>query len=431
MDVFTVFITNPSLYENKYMKFLDSSHNAAYIRDDVLSTRGPDGVWKPDLTLDDNANLYLGYYRKLISGTNLLSGTQDVAVLEAKVYLSDIEFLMRNVSLPTNSLYILRSASGEDYQLDHEGRLTLIESDSHIWSAKSQVLHVSLVNGYQLIAAIPNAEISIRSLRSYAILLSVMILTVCCVLFTSTFTLKRVTKSLNDFILAIKHEDAGLLVDTYPEDDTNEISMIKKRFTKLVTTIQSLNDEKLEAFKQTKQMEIDLLQAKINPHLLYNSLSVIKWLAQRNNDTHMVDLVNSLTRYYRKVLNNGNTILEVREELSLVRELVNIMSINHASEYKLVIHVDQNLMNHRTIKMIFQPLVENAIIHGLNGKDGDRIITLTGTFCADCMQFVIEDNGHGLSRDKLMTFSPASATRTRQRMTLSCKMGLAAATITA
>jgi len=101
------------------------------------------------------------------------------------------------------------------------------------------------------------------------------------------------------------------------------------------------------------------------------------------------------------VLNNGNTILEIREEIALVQELVNIMSINHASEYKLEIRVDQNLMHHRTIKMIFQPLVENAIIHGLNGKDGEKKIIITGAVCDDFVQFVIEDNGHGLSHDKL------------------------------
>jgi sensor histidine kinase YesM len=202
---------------------------------------------------------------------------------------------------------------------------------------------------------------------------------------------------LNGFINLLKdyHED-DVDLDTIEIVQEDEISVIKQRFTELLIRNDQLHRQTLAAQQRGHQLEMELLQSKLNPHLLYNSLSVIKWTALRNKDDKTVKLVDSMNKYYRAVLNRGNNILTVRSELNMIGEYLKINEYAHSTRYGLSVCVGEEIQECLVLKHLLQPLVENAILHGLNGKEGEKQIQIRGFRQGDSLLLEVEDNGYGI-----------------------------------
>lgn len=395
-DIFTLYISNKSLYENKYFKFIQNAVNKDFINKVVMKASISQEVWSPDVVTESSGEKYIYLYR------NLLEYTPNKACLEVKIPFSDIAFYMKNTDIPKGSLILYRDANGQmsDSEVSRSNNKEVQPKNVNI---KNYTLMESpLINSHNLVVAVSNKEIRKRVLNSFGLILIVFFLAVLCMVMASIITSKRCTVTLDRFINTIK-DDNNLLQNLNMIEVTgnDEVSLIKRRFKELVRTIDSLYAENMEAFKKSNQLEMDLLQSKINPHLLYNSLSVIKWSAQRKLDHNTVKMVDCLTRYYRKVLNRGNNILKIRDELDLIVEYVNIMSYSHANDYRLEMNIDENILDYFSIKLIFQPLVENAILHGLNGKEGEKKITITGTKQNEVVLFSVEDNGYGMDEETI------------------------------
>ena len=129
-------------------------------------------------------------------------------------------------------------------------------------------------------------------------------------------------------------------------------------------------------------LELELLQTKINPHLLYNSLSVLKWNAIGRGGKEMTYIIDVLSSYYRAVLNRGNQKIAIRQEVELTKQYVAIVQFTRANRYNLTIDIPESIMNAGTIKLILQPIIENAILHGFDKKD-DAQISISGYWETD------------------------------------------------
>ncbi len=142
-------------------------------------------------------------------------------------------------------------------------------------------------------------------------------------------------------------------------------------------------------------MELELLQTNLNPHMLYNSLSSIRWNLLRCGETKMAEMVDTMVNYYRSVLSNGNSVITVREEIRLIRDYIAINEISYQMKIELEADIGEDLLNTHIVKLLFQPIAENAVIHGLNGKDDGKIY-ICGRRENGKRIFTIEDNGYGM-----------------------------------
>ncbi len=153
--------------------------------------------------------------------------------------------------------------------------------------------------------------------------------------------------------------------------------------------------------KQLRKAEFELLQAQINPHFLYNTLDAIVWSAEAGNEKQVVKMVGSLSEFFRSSLNKGKEIVTIREELSHVRSYLEIQQIRYQDILDYEIDVPEELYINEIPKITVQPVVENALYHGIKEKRGGGKISVTGREDGGDYIITVSDNGIGMGPDRL------------------------------
>ena len=162
--------------------------------------------------------------------------------------------------------------------------------------------------------------------------------------------------------------------------------------TKTVTT-------PINSLRQTA--ELRLLQEQINPHFLYNTLDSIVWLAEGGNKQQVVEMTADLSVFFRTVLSGGNDYITVKEEESHIRSYLKIQKIRYENILDYVIRIDPEIEEQVILKMTLQPIVENALYHGIKNKRGGGRITIRGYGEGERIVFEVEDNGIGMDAEDL------------------------------
>ena len=150
-----------------------------------------------------------------------------------------------------------------------------------------------------------------------------------------------------------------------------------------------------------RKAEFELLQSQINPHFLYNTLDAIVWLAEAGEQKKVVSMVGSLSDFFRISLNQGQDILDVKEELQHVRSYLEIQQMRYQDILQYEICVPEELNHCQIPKITLQPLVENALYHGIKNKRGKGMIRIEGELDGEDCILLITDNGKGMTPERL------------------------------
>lgn len=190
-------------------------------------------------------------------------------------------------------------------------------------------------------------------------------------------------------------------------DDRDEIGMLYRGFGSMMKQIRTLINEVYLSKITQKEAELKALQAQINPHFLYNTLSLINWKALAAGEEDISRMTLALSTFYRTALNRGRNVLQVETELSNTRAYLEIQSMLHDGDFDYEIEAQTEILQCESLNLILQPLVENAIHHGIEEKtDGRGKITVRGWKEDNCVWFMVEDNGVGMEQevaDKILT----------------------------
>lgn len=190
-------------------------------------------------------------------------------------------------------------------------------------------------------------------------------------------------------------------------DDRDEIGMLYRGFGSMMKRIRTLINEVYLSKITQKEAELKALQAQINPHFLYNTLSLINWKALAAGEEDISRMILALSTFYRTALNRGRNVLQVETELSNTRAYLEIQSMLHDGDFDYEIEAQTEILQCESLNLILQPLVENAIHHGIEEKtDGRGKITVRGWKEDNCVWFMVEDNGVGMEQevaDKILT----------------------------
>jgi two-component system sensor histidine kinase YesM len=170
--------------------------------------------------------------------------------------------------------------------------------------------------------------------------------------------------------------------------------------------------------RQLRKAEFELLQAQINPHFLYNTLDAIVWSAEAGNQKQVIQMVGSLSDFFRTSLNRGREIVTVREDLQHVCSYLEIQKIRYMDILEYEILVPEELNDYRIPKITLQPLVENALYHGIKNKRGGGKITLQGREDKESFYIEVLDDGIGMSEDRLRTVQRGLAEKAPQESEL-------------
>ena len=208
--------------------------------------------------------------------------------------------------------------------------------------------------------------------------------------------LERLTENMNQIHL-------GFRKVTVSSSSNDEVGVLIRSFRRMMDQMNHLISEVYEGKIRLQNSEMKALQAQINPHFLYNSLSIINWKALEAGEEEISRVTLALSTYYRTSLNRGETMTPVENELNNIRAYLKIQLIMHDNSFwvKENISLDTESMNLQTPKLILQPFVENAIDHGLDlSEKEEKCLTVSVREDEDSILFEIEDNGAGMEKER-------------------------------
>ena len=166
--------------------------------------------------------------------------------------------------------------------------------------------------------------------------------------------------------------------------------------------IRQLLDSKVREQENLKKAELKTLQAQINPHFLYNTLDTIVWMSEANQPNQVIDIVRSLSSFFRIALSRGKDWIPIRQEIEHVRSYLHIQKIRYRDILDYEIQVDENILDGTILKLTLQPLVENALYHGIKNKRNGGTIRVKARKADDnLILLVVQDDGIGFTPYKL------------------------------
>lgn len=180
-----------------------------------------------------------------------------------------------------------------------------------------------------------------------------------------------------------------------------EARMLSDSLNAMIDKINELLDQVTTEQIRLRKAEFELLQAQINPHFLYNTLDTIVWLAEAGDQKRVVSMVGNLSDFFRTSLNQGKDIISIREELAHVRSYLEIQQVRYQDILRYEITVPEDLYEYKIPKITIQPLVENALYHGIKNKRGQGMITITGKSKENGFVLYVRDNGIGMTQERL------------------------------
>ncbi|HEY0827743.1 MAG TPA: sensor histidine kinase [Bacilli bacterium] len=210
------------------------------------------------------------------------------------------------------------------------------------------------------------------------------------------------TKSINQLIRRMRKVQTGDLDAIISKYGKDEIGDLVESFNFMLQKITVLIEEQFQSGKALKQAELKTLQAQINPHFLYNSLDVINCIAINRKMPDISQMVIALTNFYKLGLNKGKEIVTIQDEIEHVQVYVEIQNIRFENSIHLVIDLPDEMCEYPILKISLQPLVENAILHGIFEKpEQTGTITISGHLADDCIILFIADDGVGIPQEVL------------------------------
>lgn len=165
--------------------------------------------------------------------------------------------------------------------------------------------------------------------------------------------------------------------------------------------IKTLMQDIVTEHESKRKSEFDTLQSQINPHFLYNTLDIIVWMIENEQKQEAVKVVTALARFFRISLSKGKSIIPVRDELEHVRNYLMIQQMRFKNKFTYEIEAGEDVMELACLKLLLQPLVENAIYHGMEFMDGDGEIRVRAFREEDSLWFEISDNGLGMTGEQV------------------------------
>jgi two-component system sensor histidine kinase YesM len=206
-------------------------------------------------------------------------------------------------------------------------------------------------------------------------------------------------KKLHDVTTTITKNDLQALVTS---DNVDEITELGMSFNIMIGKIKELLDSKIKEQENLKKAELRALQAQINPHFLYNTLDTIIWMAESKKTDQVVKIVSALSDFFRISLSKGMDWITIGEELERIKSYLTIQKMRYQDILDFKIEVEEDVMENTILKLVLQPLVENALYHGIkNKRRGGTIYVRARHKDKDEVLLEVEDNGIGFTPEKL------------------------------
>ena len=251
-----------------------------------------------------------------------------------------------------------------------------------------------------LIYEIPLSAFTKDILTLRQIVLTMFIFSLLFAAILSRYWIRKVTMPLIRLTTVMKKMEQGKLGITLDMDMKNEFGILIAQFNKMSKSIVELLKQKETIEEEKRRIEISALQSQINPHFFYNTLNTIKWMAIMVKADNIVESLTTLGDILHPMFKKNDLLCSIQEEIEYIENYIKIMNYRYAGEIKIKIIIPNDVMEYQILRFLLQPLVENAIYHGLNSRNGGKI-TITAEEQNNEIVLFVYDNGEGMSQMKL------------------------------
>lgn len=340
---------------------------------------------------------------------------KDLAIVKINILEKDISNIYRSNLL---------SAGSETFVIDEDQQiLSAVEGDK-IGSRMEQEVHgssekaeysVREINGerslcttvplnqrkWKLVNIVPVKDLTKDSMTIQEVTVVAMVASVFfCTLVVLFFTMKVLhpLKQLGESMKRLENENFNTEL---PERGNDEVTLVCRNFNKMSRKLNELINEVYAYQIKQKEAELKVLHEQINPHFLYNTLNTIYWMCKMERASETALLVDSLSKLFRLSLNSGKSITTVEKEMEYLRYYIVIQKKRYEEMIRFEMEVSEDVLQCQTVKLTLQPLVENAIYHGIEKKGTRGRIVIRAYRSGDCMYFQVSDDGAGADVERL------------------------------
>ena len=346
-----------------------------------------------------------------------VGGSTEQAVLLIEMAYQGLEEVLDEVTLGNGGYIYLMDSNGDiiwhpKFELIASGRVkenNLVAagyddgSREEVFNGTSQTVVTKTVGytGWKLVGVIKGTGISLNMLKTRLFIVFVILLIIFIVIIINSYISFRVTNPIRELEKSVKAlEEGNLDADIYM-GGSYEVQHLGKSVQDMKFRIKGLMQDIVNEHEEKRKSEFDSLQAQINPHFLYNTLDIIVWQIENEKQSEAVHTVTALARFFRLSLGKGKNIVTVKDEIDHVKNYLMIQHMRFKNKFDYEFDIAEDVLELPSLKLMLQPLVENAIYHGMEFMDGDGLIMVKAWREEDELYLSVADNGLGMTEDKV------------------------------
>lgn len=346
-----------------------------------------------------------------------MGGSTEQAVLLIDMAYQGLDEVLDEVSLGSGGYIYLMDSGGEiiwhpKFELIASGRVKENNlaaasysdgSTEEKFNNDTQTVVIKTVGytGWKLVGVIKGTGISLNTIKTRLFVVFVIFLIIFIVVLINSYISFRVTDPIRELEKSVKKLEEGNLDAEIYMGGSYEIQHLGKTVQDMKHRIKGLMQDIVTEHEEKRKSEFDSLQAQINPHFLYNTLDIIVWQIENEKQSEAVHTVTALARFFRLSLGKGKNIVTVKAEIEHIKNYLMIQHMRFKNKFDYDFDVADDVMELSSLKLMLQPLVENAIYHGMEFMDGDGLIKIKAWREAEELYLSVADNGLGMTDDKV------------------------------
>ncbi len=339
-------------------------------------------------------------------------GSTFSGVLLVDMGFSGIEQVCRDVELAGGGYLYLTDADGEiiyhpRQQLIYAGLESennranaALPDGSHAetFDGEKRLVTVKTVGytGWKLVGVVPRTGAADDGGYIFLFGLSMLLFSAFLMAFLNFRISARIADPIRRLEQSVKELEAGAQQVNIREEGCYEVRRLAHSIASMVSTMRHLMDDIIQQEKRKRRSELEVLQSQINPHFLYNTLDSVIWMTEAGRYNEAIQMVTSLARLFRIALSRGRSFIPLADELEHARHYMTIQQIRYQDKFTATVTAEAGTEGLYTLKLIVQPLLENAIYHGMAGCEEDGRITVTARREGDDLVIDVADNGTGM-----------------------------------
>ncbi len=342
-------------------------------------------------------------YQKRIA---LLELTIDIEGIKNLININTLYSHAASFIVSKNNDILIASSNDTNTQiiekllLENKGSIT---SGNYSVSGKDYMVSVNekINNGWRLVTIVDyKSDLKITN-GAYRDLIIVAVMCILIAYILSIIISNKITYPIKELSKEmIKISKGNMKAKLYIKTD-DEIGLLINQYNDMVENLEQLVKERFENGLEARKQEVLALEAQINPHFLYNILDSINWYAIKNELPVISETVTDLARFYKLSLNNGNDTLTLEEEMKYLTVYLRLMNLRYLSQFKIQMNIDSDLNEFKLKKLLLQPILENAIVHGiLSGEQENGEVIISVTKYGQMVRISISDNGKGMTSEE-------------------------------